>query len=405
MAAEADTQGVVLPLASDSFQLIRNKQGVSFFFVNEGKPQLIREALSSAGVTEDGQVKFMGRAAGKIDFEKTNALNECDASELRGILEGWFPPIESRVQHIDGGLEQFNEIIASNDLVVGKFSAEWCGPCKAIAPTIAKFSAQYPGVKFLHIDVDEQKAVKMSQNIKCMPTFIFWKNGAVFGERIEGGDVPKIKAFLMAEAGEPEELDAGEPFTEEITLKIVCEGDLLKLERNSENKITLSMNGVTQAEDCPEIKIDKKTRSFKLGRNPLQISKDLPQEEFDALFDAVAALWPTNVIHVHNDAEFRQILKDNQKVIAKFSADWCGPCHIIAPKYTELSIEYPDIKMLHVDVDQCQTLSQKESVQAMPTFKFYLGGENRSDLMVRGANAASLIANVKAFAALDALEN
>lgn len=400
MAAEAESQGVVIPCAPDTFHLVRKEKGVSFFFVNEGEPMLIRESLDSAGIDEEGQVKFMGRTAGKIDFEATNAVNQQDSSEFKGILEGWFPPIESRVQHIEGGMEQFNEIISSHDFVVGKFSAEWCGPCKAIAPTIAKLSAQYPGVKFLHIDVDSQKAVKMSQNIKCMPTFIFWKNGQVFGERIEGGNVPKIKEILLAEAGQPQTLDAGEPFTEEITLKIVCEGDKVKLERNENNKISLSINGKVQIEECPQIKINRETRSFKLGRSPMQVSTDLPQDEFDAICDAVDALWPTNVIHVHNDAEFRQILRDNPKVVAKFSADWCGPCHMIAPKYTELSLEYPNIKLLHVDVDQCKLLSSKENVQAMPTFKFYLGGQNKGEFMIRGANAAGLIAKLKQFAAV-----
>merc|ERR1712048_267050 len=325
----------------------------------------------------------------------TNAQNDIDSSELKGMGEGWFPPVESRVQHFNGGLEKFNEIIAENEFVVGKFSADWCGPCKAIAPTIDKMSAQYPGVKFLHIDVDEEKEVKSRNGINCMPTFLFWKNGEKMSEKIEGGNVPQIKAILSKEAGEPEELPSADPFTEEITIKITCEGDRIRLEKNSNNKVTVYVNGDKKSDECPEIKINRETRSFNLGRSPMEISKELPEDEFNAICDAVDAMWPTNVVHVHNDAEFREILKDNTKVIAKFSADWCGPCHMIAPKFAELSLEYTDMKFLHIDVDSCKALTQKEGVQAMPTFKFYLNGEHQTDFMVRGANQASLIAKVK----------
>jgi len=395
MAAEQET-GVVIPLNPDSFQLVRKEKGVNFLYVKDGAPTLIRESLDSASITEDGEVKFMGRVAGKLDVAATNSQNERDSSELKAILEAWFPPIDSKVQHIDGGLAQFNEIIASNEFVVGKFSAEWCGPCKAIAPTIAKMSVQYPGVKFLHIDVDEQKEVKSEHGINCMPTFLFWKDGQKMTEKIEGGDVSKIRAMLAKEAGEPEELDAGEPFTEVITLKIICEGDRVKLEKNG-SKVTLFVNGEKRTDECPEIKIDRKTRSFKLGRSPMEVSAALSEDEFNAICDAVDAMWPTNVHHVHNDAEFRQILQDNSKVIAKYSADWCGPCHQIAPKFTELSLEHEDIMFLHIDVDACKALSQSEGVQAMPTFKFYLKGENKGDFMVRGANQASLMAKVQEF--------
>lgn len=398
MAADEET-GVVIPLIPDSFHLVRKEKGVQFFYVKDGTPMLIREALDSAGMTEDGEIEFMGRVAGKLHVEATDAQNEIPSSDFKELLEGWFPPVDSKVHHFEGGLGEFNEIVDSNEFVVGKFSAEWCGPCKAIAPKIAKMSVEYPGVKFLHIDVDQQVEVKTHHKINCMPTFLFWKNGTKLDEKIEGGNVAQIYAMLKQEAGEPEELDAGEPFKEEITLKITCHGDRVKLEKIG-NKVTLSINGVVKTDECPEIKINREKRSFTLGRSPMDICNQLPEDEFHAICDAVDAMWPTNVHHVHNDAEFRQILQDNPKVVAKFSADWCGPCHQIAPKYTELSLEHTDIKFLHIDVDQCKALSQKEYVQAMPTFKFYLKGASNGDFMLRGANKASLEAKVKEFDAL-----
>ncbi|XP_078532701.1 thioredoxin-like [Lissotriton helveticus] len=82
------------------------------------------------------------------------------------------------VHHICN-LDQFNEALknAGGKLVVVDFTATWCGPCKMIAPFFEKLSNDYPDVVFLKVDVDDAQDVAQHCDIKCMPTFIFFKNG------------------------------------------------------------------------------------------------------------------------------------------------------------------------------------------------------------------------------------
>eukprot|EP00555_Chaetoceros_dichaeta_P002604 CAMPEP_0198249834 /NCGR_PEP_ID=MMETSP1447-20131203/1220_1 /TAXON_ID=420782 /ORGANISM="Chaetoceros dichaeta, Strain CCMP1751" /LENGTH=94 /DNA_ID=CAMNT_0043934551 /DNA_START=254 /DNA_END=538 /DNA_ORIENTATION=+ len=65
--------------------------------------------------------------------------------------------------------------------VVLDFSAEWCGPCKMIAPLYHELSDMhaYSNVVFLKIDVDENPGTAAKYGVRAMPTFVFIKRGAV----------------------------------------------------------------------------------------------------------------------------------------------------------------------------------------------------------------------------------
>nr|ACJ12082.1 thioredoxin [Bombina orientalis] len=82
------------------------------------------------------------------------------------------------VRHIEN-LEEFKQALvdAGDKLVVVDFTATWCGPCKMIAPFFKSLSEKYPDVVFLKVDVDDAQDVAASCDIKCMPTFHFYKNG------------------------------------------------------------------------------------------------------------------------------------------------------------------------------------------------------------------------------------
>ncbi|CAH2293996.1 thioredoxin [Pelobates cultripes] len=81
------------------------------------------------------------------------------------------------VRHVES-LDEFKACLAEagGKLVVVDFTATWCGPCKMIAPFFEKLSQQYPNVVFLKVDVDDAQDVAAHCDIKCMPTFHFYKN-------------------------------------------------------------------------------------------------------------------------------------------------------------------------------------------------------------------------------------
>jgi thioredoxin len=70
-------------------------------------------------------------------------------------------------------------------------------------------------------------------------------------------------------------------------------------------------------------------------------------------------------------------------VIVDFFAQWCGPCHNIAPKFKELSDRYIQLKFAKVDVDVCAEAKTKYNVSAMPTFMAFLNGQ-KMDVLVGG---------------------
>lgn len=74
--------------------------------------------------------------------------------------------------------EQFNSLIAEKPALV-KFSAIWCGPCKAVKPkfeTIAN-DPEYAHINFLSVDIDKQERVASLYGVTSMPTFIYFNNG------------------------------------------------------------------------------------------------------------------------------------------------------------------------------------------------------------------------------------
>ena len=72
---------------------------------------------------------------------------------------------------------QLDQLIAANKLVVIDFYADWCGPCKAFAPTFHTLADATPGVAFVKVNVDNLEEVAARFEISAMPTFVFLKDG------------------------------------------------------------------------------------------------------------------------------------------------------------------------------------------------------------------------------------
>lgn len=71
-----------------------------------------------------------------------------------------------------------SEVLRSELPVLVDFSAEWCGPCKRLAPVIDELAVELAGsVKFGNVDVDQSQQLAVDHKIEAMPTLVLFKGG------------------------------------------------------------------------------------------------------------------------------------------------------------------------------------------------------------------------------------
>jgi len=78
------------------------------------------------------------------------------------------------------------EEATSKGVVIVDFYADWCGPCKMMAPIFAEAKDAYAGkAEFVKINVDEAKETALNHKIMSIPTLLFFKDGQIV-DRISG---------------------------------------------------------------------------------------------------------------------------------------------------------------------------------------------------------------------------
>jgi len=93
----------------------------------------------------------------------------------------------------------FDELVTGSEKpVVVDFWAEWCGPCKMIAPILAEIAAEQPGVTIAKLNVDENPDLAMRFNVMSIPTLLVFDKGEV-RKRLVGA---KGKGQLLEELNE-----------------------------------------------------------------------------------------------------------------------------------------------------------------------------------------------------------
>lgn len=102
---------------------------------------------------------------------------------------------ESLVHTTDDNFEQ--DVLNVTEPVLVDFWAEWCGPCKMIAPILDEIADEYSGkVKVVKLDIDSNPAMPRRFGVRGIPTLMIFKNGEVEATKVGAVSKSQLSAFI-----------------------------------------------------------------------------------------------------------------------------------------------------------------------------------------------------------------
>jgi len=107
-----------------------------------------------------------------------------------------FAKVSEKIIHItDDSFEQ--EVLQSNTPVLVDYWAEWCGPCKMIAPALDQIASEYQGrLKVAKLNIDENQSTPPKYGIRGIPTLMLFKNGNVEATKVGALSKTQLAAFI-----------------------------------------------------------------------------------------------------------------------------------------------------------------------------------------------------------------
>jgi thioredoxin 1 len=104
--------------------------------------------------------------------------------------------VSEKIIHItDDTFEQ--EVLQSQTPVLVDYWAEWCGPCKMIAPALDQIAAEYAGrLKVAKLNIDENQSTPPKYGIRGIPTLMLFKNGNLEATKVGALSKSQLAAFI-----------------------------------------------------------------------------------------------------------------------------------------------------------------------------------------------------------------
>lgn len=93
--------------------------------------------------------------------------------------------------------QNYKEIVSQNSVVLIDLWAEWCGPCKSIAPVIDELATELEGKAVIgKYDVDDENDLSVDYKVRSIPTLLFFKDGEMVDKIVGASSKADIKAKL-----------------------------------------------------------------------------------------------------------------------------------------------------------------------------------------------------------------
>ena len=93
-------------------------------------------------------------------------------------------------------METLSKILNDEMPVLVDFYAEWCGPCKQMAPELKKFANTHKEIRVLKVDIDKNRTTAEQFNINGVPTLILFKKGNVLWRQSGAMNAQQLSAII-----------------------------------------------------------------------------------------------------------------------------------------------------------------------------------------------------------------
>lgn len=99
------------------------------------------------------------------------------------------------MSEITQGHPELKKFVKEHQYVLADFHAEWCGPCKAIAPFVHDLPKSHPKLSVCTVDIDQNSDIAQAYKVRGIPMFMLYHNG-VAKKRLGGADPKALEAAV-----------------------------------------------------------------------------------------------------------------------------------------------------------------------------------------------------------------